>query len=153
MNVHVLQFGQALCKKPGIPSSWSSAHTWVRVEDAHKATCPDCVAAYAKATAGPQPKMGLAVPMQGTMRLLKVELSVPPDPLSWVELTLIGEPPRKDATPSTLTPMPDLLVYLESIRAEAVQGDLSVADCGADFRLIFNLAPEHIAKLFQIIRL
>lgn len=44
LPIHILWKGRTICGLPGIPRDWPDGHSWVRVEDAERATCVHCVA-------------------------------------------------------------------------------------------------------------
>lgn len=48
--VHYLSYGNALCRKPGIPFEWKEGHLWTQLLDT--VTCEECKIAYANANKG-----------------------------------------------------------------------------------------------------
>lgn len=42
MIVHVLMYGQTLCRMPGLPNTWSDEHRWTRDWDKDNVTCGTC---------------------------------------------------------------------------------------------------------------
>lgn len=42
--IHVLDGGVSICGMPGLPKDWPEGHRWVRINEAHMASCEVCKA-------------------------------------------------------------------------------------------------------------
>lgn len=156
MTTHILHHGLALCGQPGFASIWPTGHSWVRVEQADEATCRGCVEEYDAALAGlPPPRE------EQTVRVLRFTILTPPDSppgapppdVRTVQVIILARPSQPGDNPMALTPLPRFLVSLRRFALKFDVANFVPSPEAADLHVAFHIRPEHVPKLFEVLRL
>lgn len=166
---HILYHGAALCGQPGLPKDWPEGEKWVYADDLAHVTCPSCKVAIGLleegATAGGAEldlsDSHLSDHNAGIMVVTKVELEAigrerrPDDPKNGlIEVELRARAVRtSDMRTTPITFVRRVMLYLRAHRGRLTRFDLNFSDDGRDARMVFELPHEHVAKLFEVVKL